>query len=49
MGRIIKPVIYLILLGLLALSGYAYVGPWLGADFSAPRHEMRQKVVLDGQ
>jgi len=33
----------------LALVAYAYVGPYLGADFSAPTTEVRQKVILDGQ
>lgn len=49
MGRIIKAFVILAGLGLIVLTGYAYLGPMLGADFSAPRQEMRQKVVLDGQ
>jgi hypothetical protein len=49
MGRIIKIVLILILLGIVGLSSYAYLGPMLGADFSAPQTEMRQKVILDAQ
>jgi hypothetical protein len=49
MGRIIKAIIILGVLGLAGLSAYAYLGPLMGADFSAPQQEMRQPVVLDGQ
>ncbi len=43
---------WLFILGVFAFLGlvaYAYVGPYLGADFSAPTTEVRQKVILDGQ
>ena len=47
MGRIIKWLFYLAVLGALALTGYAYVGPYFGADFSPPQSEVRQPVDLD--
>ncbi|WP_296761514.1 hypothetical protein [Sediminimonas sp.] len=46
MLRLIKYLIYLALLGAVALVAYAYVGPFLGADFSAPQQEIREDVVL---
>ena len=47
MGRLIKYLFYLVVLGFLALVGYAYVGPYFGADFSAPQTEVRIPVTLD--
>lgn len=47
MGRLIKYLIYLVILAAIGLVGYAYLGPWFGADFSAPQSEIREPVVLD--
>lgn len=47
MGRIIKWLFILIILGVIGLAGYAYVGPFLGADFSPSQSEIRTKVTLD--
>lgn len=47
MGRIIKAVIYLLILGFIGLAGFAYLGPTFGVDFSAPQKEVRQPVVLN--
>lgn len=47
MGRIIKWIFILAFLSVVALVAYAYVGPWLGADFSPEQREIREKVVLD--
>jgi hypothetical protein len=47
MGRLIKLLFYLAILGALALVAYAYVGPFFGADFSPPQSEIRQPVDLD--
>ncbi|WP_319823580.1 hypothetical protein [Thalassovita sp.] len=47
MGRLIKWVVILIVLAVIGLTGYAYVGPFLGADFSPKQTEIREKVVLD--
>ncbi|WP_171174444.1 MULTISPECIES: hypothetical protein [unclassified Ruegeria] len=47
MGRLIKFVIYVLCLGFIGLVAYAYVGPFFGADFSAPQSEIREPVVLD--
>lgn len=49
MGRIIKWLFYLIVLAGIGLIGYAYLGPFLGADFTAPAVEHHEKVVLDAQ
>ncbi|WP_298969719.1 hypothetical protein [uncultured Roseobacter sp.] len=47
MSRVFKLLVYLIVLGLIGLVGYAYVGPYFGADFSAPQEEVRVPVTLD--
>ncbi|MFP7672924.1 hypothetical protein ACG74X_06155 [Marivita sp. S0852] len=47
MGRVIKWLIYLLIIGGLALVAYAYVGPYFGADFSPPQTEIRKPVTLD--
>ena len=47
MGRLFKYLIYLCLLASIGLVGYAYLGPWFGADFSAPQVEIREPVILD--
>ncbi|WP_292293329.1 hypothetical protein [Marivita sp.] len=47
MGRMIKWLIYLLIIGALALIAYAYIGPYFGADFSPPQTEVRQPVTLD--
>ena len=46
MGRILKWLIYLAILGFAALVAYAYVGPFVGADFSAEKREIRMPVTL---
>ena len=47
MGRLIKYLFYIVILASVGLVGYAYVGPWFGADFSAPTTEIRKPVVLN--
>jgi len=47
MARLAKYLAFLILLAAIALVAYAYVGPWFGADFSAPAEEVRKPVVLN--
>ncbi|AKO96789.1 MAG: hypothetical protein RID15_04210 [Marinovum algicola] len=47
MGRLIKYLFYLAVLAGIALVGYAYIGPFFGADFSPPAEEIRKPVVLD--
>lgn len=47
MGRLIKYLFYLIILAAVALVLYTYVGPWFGADFTAPQSEVRKPVTLD--
>lgn len=47
MFKLFKGLLYLIILGGIGLAGYAYVGPFFGADFSAPTTETRAPVTLD--
>jgi hypothetical protein len=47
MGRLLKYLFYLLVLGALGLVIYAYVGPFFGADFSHPQSEIRIPVELD--
>ena len=49
MAAAFKGLILLIFLLIIGLVGYAYVGPFLGADFSAPQKEIRLPVVLDAE
>ena len=47
MGRLIKLLLYLLILGFVALVVYAYVGPFFGVDFAPEPVEIRQPVTLD--
>ncbi|WP_010141775.1 hypothetical protein [Oceanicola sp. S124] len=47
MLRILKWLVFLVILAGIALVAYAYVGPWLGADFAPPVEETRTPLVLD--
>ena len=47
MGRIIKWLLILVILAVIALIAYAYIGPFFGADFSPPTQEIRQSIELD--
>ncbi|EPX78359.1 hypothetical protein [Salipiger mucosus] len=47
MGRLFKWLLILLVLGGIALVGYAYIGPFFGADFSPPQTEIREPVELD--
>lgn len=47
MGRLIKFLLYLICLIFIGLVAYAYVGPFFGADFSAPQSEISEPVILN--
>lgn len=47
MGRLIKLLIYLVVIGFIALVGYAYLGPFFGVDFAPAQVEIRQPVTLD--
>ena len=48
MGRLFKLLFSIVVLGAIARVGYAYIGPYFGADFSAPQAEVRIPVELDG-
>lgn len=47
MFRIFKVLVFLLVLAVVGLAGYAYVGPFFGVDFSAPQEETRVPVTLD--
>lgn len=47
MVRLLKFVVYLSFFGFLGVVGYAYIGPFFGADFSAPQTEIRESVILN--
>ncbi len=49
MGRILKWLFYLLVLGAIALVAYAYIGPFFGANFSPPQTEIHLPVELDAQ
>ena len=49
MGRLIKFLIFLIVIGFIGLVGYAYLGPFFGADFAPEPVETRQPVTLGGE
>ena len=47
MFRLINWLFYLAILAFIALVGYAYIGPFFGADFSPPSNEIRQEIILE--
>lgn len=49
MWRLIKLLIYLAVLAFAGVVAYAYLGPYFGADFSAPQTEQREPVTLDAE
>ena len=48
MGRLIKLLIFLLVLGFIGLVGFAYIGPFFGADFAPPQGEIREVLVSCG-
>ena len=47
MGKLIKLLFVIAILAFIGLVGYAYIGPFFGADFSAPQAEVRQPLILN--
>lgn len=47
MFRLMKWIFYLAVIGFVALTAYAYLGPFFGADFSPPNEEIRQDITLE--
>ncbi|KPP87640.1 MAG: hypothetical protein HLUCCO07_02110 [Rhodobacteraceae bacterium HLUCCO07] len=47
MKRIIKWLFILVIVAVITLIGYAYLGPFFGADFSPPGQEIRRDIELD--
>jgi hypothetical protein len=46
MGRLFKFLIFLTIIGFVALVAYAYVAPFFGVEFAPSPVEMRQTVTL---
>lgn len=49
MLKLIKWLVYLGILGFIALVAYAYIGPFFGADFTPSTSEIRQDIILETQ
>lgn len=49
MGKLIKFLIYLMIISFIGLAIYAYIGPFFGADFAPPQVEIREPVTLDSE
>jgi hypothetical protein len=47
MLRLIKWLLYLVVLGFIALVAYVYIGPFLGADFTPETREIRQDILIE--
>lgn len=47
MFRLTKWLLYIAILGFIALVGYAYLGPFFGADFTPTQSETRQDIILE--
>ncbi|WP_306150769.1 hypothetical protein [Roseovarius sp. MMSF_3281] len=47
MFRLLKWLIYLAILGFIALVIFAYLGPFFGVDFAPPTEEIRQDIILE--
>ncbi|MGR3637233.1 MAG: hypothetical protein ACU0BK_15105 [Shimia sp.] len=48
MGKLVRALAILLLLGIIGLVAYAYMGPFFGADFSPAQTETRVPVELNG-
>ncbi|MGB3246472.1 MAG: hypothetical protein WBB25_18200 [Sulfitobacter sp.] len=48
-GKLIKFLIFLAVVGGIGLVGYAYVGPFFGADFAPAQVESRVPVTLGSE
>lgn len=46
MGKLIKLLFILLLIGAIALIAYAYIGPFFGAEFAPDQVETREPVRL---
>lgn len=46
MGKLIKLLIFLSVVGFIALIGFAYLGPFFGAEFAPAQVEIRQPIIL---
>lgn len=49
MWRIIKFLLYLLVFGFIGLLLFAYFGPFLGVDFSAPSQAVQLPVDLNAE
>ncbi|MEM7295297.1 MAG: hypothetical protein AAF330_01520 [Pseudomonadota bacterium] len=49
MGRVLKFLLYLIILSFLGLVAFAYLGPAIGLDFAPPTTVVRQPITFGGE
>ncbi|MBD3663099.1 hypothetical protein [Sulfitobacter aestuariivivens] len=49
LGKLFKLLMYLLIIGFIALVAYAYVGPFFGADFAPAQTETREPVSLPAE
>lgn len=49
MFKLLKWLLYLVILGFSGLVVYMYLGPFFGADFSPRQEEIRQEIILETQ
>ena len=47
--KLIKFLVFLAIVGFIALVGYAYLGPFFGADFAPAQVEIRVPVTLGSE
>ena len=47
LGKLFKFLIFLMIIGFIGLVGYAYIGPFFGANFTPAQVETRVPVTLD--
>ena len=48
MGKLLRAVLFLVVIGAVGLVAYAYVGPMFGVDFTPRTQEIREPVTLNG-
>ncbi|KPA22743.1 hypothetical protein shim_10310 [Shimia sp. SK013] len=48
MGKLVRALAILLMLGIIGLVAYAYLGPFFGADFSPAQTEISVPVELNG-
>ena len=47
MRSLVKYLFFILVLLFVSVVAYAYIGPYLGVDFSAPQEDIRVPIVID--